>query len=318
VLELQETSNDVWRQKYQLKDHQGNELDKTPEDTFKRVANALAGVELDKAYWSERFLWVMQNGAIPAGRILSNAGATEYKPATSLINCTVSSIITDSMEGILTANLEAGLTLAAGCGIGYEFSTLRPRGSYVNGAGATTSGAISFMDIFNAMCFTVSSAGGRRGAQMGTLAIWHPDVEEFIKAKREDGRLRQFNLSVLIDQDFLDAIENDSDYQLVFPIKETEFAKGIHSEAILTWKELMWEEDYCKSQNYIIEDGSRILCRVYKTVKAKSLFDTIMRSTYDYAEPGFILIDNVNKMNNNWFCEKIRATNPCKLCTLAV
>ena len=151
----------------------------------------------------------MECGAYPAGRIISNAGASKYKPATSTINCTVSGTIEDSMTGILGSVHQAGLTLKAGCGIGYEFSTLRPSGAYVAGAGATTSGPLSFMDIFDRTCFTVSSAGGRRGAQMATFDVSHPDVLEFIKAKREDGRLRQFNLSLLISEEFINCVVKD-------------------------------------------------------------------------------------------------------------
>src|SRR5262245_35354951 len=165
---LQPASEDIWDRKYRLKDKSGNPLDETIDGTYRRVAQALSEVEPAdrREHWFERFLWALRNGAIPAGRIISNAGAQEHKPATSTINCTVSGTIEDSMLGILEKNLEAGLTLKAGCGIGYEFSTLRPRGAYVSGAGAYTSGPLSFMDIFDKMCFTVSSAGGRRGAQM--------------------------------------------------------------------------------------------------------------------------------------------------------
>jgi len=205
-MELQPTSLEIWQKKYQLKDSHGNPVDETVEDTNRRVAKAIAQVEeSDQEYWEEKFKWALEMGATPAGRIMSNAGAEEYKPATSLINCTVSQIIEDSMEGVLESNLQAGLTLKSGAGIGYDFSTLRPKGSFVSGAGAYTSGPLSFMDIFDSMCFTVSSAGGRRGAQMGTFAVWHPDVEDFIGAKREDGRLRQFNMSLLIDDDFMEA-----------------------------------------------------------------------------------------------------------------
>ena len=157
------------------------------DDTWKRVARALADVEIPekREEWYERFLWALRHGAIPAGRVTSNAGALEHKPATSTINCTVSGTIRDSMDNILHKVHEAGLTLKAGCGIGYEFSTLRPRGAYVAGAGAYTSGPMSFMDIYDKMCFTVSSAGGRRGAQMGTFEVGHPDVTDFIRAKRD-------------------------------------------------------------------------------------------------------------------------------------
>jgi len=201
---LQAASQDIWDTKYRLKDKHGKPVDADLKATWERVARALSKVEeADKQdFWYERFVWALEHGAIPAGRIMSNAGAEAYKPATSTINCTVSGIVPDSMDGILSMVKEAGLTLKAGCGIGYEFSTLRPKGAYVTGAGAYTSGPLSFMDIYDKMCFTVSSAGGRRGAQMGTFDISHPDVIDFIKAKREDGRLRQFNLSCLITKDF--------------------------------------------------------------------------------------------------------------------
>ncbi|MEO6927155.1 MAG: ribonucleoside-diphosphate reductase, adenosylcobalamin-dependent, partial [Rhodanobacter sp.] len=198
---LQPASLDIWDKKYRLKAKSGEPVDVIIDDTYQRVARALSEVETTeelRGHWYERFLWALRRGAIPAGRITSNAGALAHKPATSTINCTVSGTIRDSMDDILQKVHEAGLTLKAGCGIGYEFSTLRPRNAYVSGAGAYTSGPLSFMDIYDKMCFTVSSAGGRRGAQMGTFDISHPDAKEFIRAKREDGRLRQFNLSLLI------------------------------------------------------------------------------------------------------------------------
>ncbi|MEK9870864.1 MAG: ribonucleotide reductase N-terminal alpha domain-containing protein, partial [Gammaproteobacteria bacterium] len=189
-IKFQETSLDIWENKYCLKSKKGEMVDQNMDDTYKRVARSLADVEdKDKQdQWYEKFLWALRQGVIPAGRIISNAGAQAHKPATSTINCTVSGTINDSMEDILSKNVEAGLTLKAGCGIGYEFSTLRPKGAYVSGAGAYTSGPLSFMDIYDKTCFTVSSAGGRRGAQMATFEVGHPDVMEFIKAKREDGR----------------------------------------------------------------------------------------------------------------------------------
>ena len=155
---FQPASIDIWDTKYRLKAKDGRVIDKTIDDTFKRVAYALAEVEpADRRQeWAEKFLYALRNGAIPAGRIMSNAGAWEHKPATSTINCTVSDTIRDSMDDILKKVHEAGLTLKAGCGIGYEFSTLRPRGAYVSGAGAYTSGPLSFMDIYDQMCFTVS------------------------------------------------------------------------------------------------------------------------------------------------------------------
>jgi ribonucleoside-diphosphate reductase alpha chain len=201
-----------------------------------------------------------------------------------------------------------GLTLKAGCGIGYEFSTLRPRGAYVSGAGAYTSGPLSFMDIYDKMCFTVSSAGGRRGAQMGTFDVGHPDAMEFVRAKREAGRLRQFNLSLLITDEFMAAVRSDADWKLAFPITQKEFdaeTMKLDDPAQFIWRE--WPT----TQGYITNDTGLVACKVYKTVPARRMWDVIMTSTYDFAEPGFILIDRVNEMNNNWWCENIRATNPC-------
>ena len=211
---FQSASMDIWDKKYRLKSKDGRIIDETIDDTYKRVARALSDVETSdeqREHWFEKFFWALKRGAIPAGRITSNAGAQEHKPSTSTINCTVSGTIRDSMDDILNKVHEAGLTLKAGCGIGYEFSTLRPRGAYVAGAGAYTSGPLSFMDIYDKMCFTVSSAGGRRGAQMATFDVGHPDVVDFIRAKREDGRLRQFNLSLLITSEFMEAVRNDRD-----------------------------------------------------------------------------------------------------------
>lgn len=308
-IKLQAASEDIWDKKYRLKDKSGEPVDETIDATYRRVARALSEVEeKDKQdVWYERFLWALRNGAIPAGRIISNAGALEHKPATSTINCTVSGIVEDSMKGILEKNLEAGLTLKAGCGIGYEFSTLRPKGAYVSGAGAYTSGPLSFMDIFDKMCFTVSSAGGRRGAQMATFDVSHPDVVDFIRAKREDGRLRQFNLSLLITEGFMEAVKSDDDWSLSFPVSAKELEQGTVDPADDT---LLWRE-FPTTNGYITNDEGLVACSIYRTVKARQLWNVIMTSTYDYAEPGFILIDKVNQQNNNWFCENIRATNPC-------
>ncbi len=308
---FQPASLDIWDKKYCLKNKEGDAIDQSIDDTYKRVARALADVEETQEkrdHWHEEFLWALRHGAIPAGRITSNAGAQAHKPATSTINCTVSGIIDDSMDGILQKVYEAGLTLKAGCGIGYEFSTLRPKGGYVSGAGAYTSGPMSFMDIYDKMCFTVSSAGGRRGAQMGTFDIGHPDVLDFIKVKREDGRLRQFNLSLLITKEFMEAVVGDTDWKLAFPAKPGEVESG--EIDLKNTDDVVWREWPLK-EGYIENEEGLVACRVSKTIRARRLWDMIMSSTYDYAEPGFILIDKVNEMNNNWFCENIRATNPC-------
>ncbi len=305
---LQAASLDIWDSKYRLKNAQGIVLDKELKDTYERVAQALAAIELDSKKWFKHFKWALENGAIPAGRIISNAGAQDHKPATSTINCTVSGTLTDSMEDILGKVQEAGLTLKAGCGIGYEFSTLRPQGAFVNGAGAYTSGPLSFMDIYDKVCFTVSSAGGRRGAQMVTFDISHPDVLAFIKAKREDGRLRQFNLSLLITDEFMTAVKNNEQWPLVFPISLKEHERenlDLNDPQKVIWKDWPIHDDY------MVNDQMQVPCKIYKTIAAQKLWNVIMASTYDFAEPGFILIDKVNQMNNNWFCENIRATNPC-------
>ncbi len=308
---FQPASLDIWDTKYRLKSKDGEIVDHTIEDTYQRVARTLADVEEKpelQEKWYQEFLWALQHGAIPAGRITSNAGAQAHKPATSTINCTVSGTIEDSMNGILEKVHEAGLTLRAGCGIGYEFSTLRPKGAFVAGAGAYTSGPLSFMDIYDKMCFTVSSAGGRRGAQMATFDVGHPDVMDFIRAKREDGCLRQFNLSLLVTKEFMEAVRSDSDWDLAFPVSQ----KVIKSESLdlNNPEQIVWRE-WSESEGYITNEEGKVACKIYQKLRAQRLWDVIMSSTYDYAEPGFILIDKVNEMNNNWFCENIRATNPC-------
>ncbi|MDO6460274.1 adenosylcobalamin-dependent ribonucleoside-diphosphate reductase [Granulosicoccaceae sp. 1_MG-2023] len=308
---FQEASMDIWDKKYRLKTKEGEPVDQSIEDTYARVARALADVEEGKKkreHWFHEFLWALKQGAIPAGRITSNAGALDHKPATSTINCTVSGTIEDSMDDILDKVHEAGLTLKAGCGIGYDFSTLRPRGAYVSGAGAYTSGPLSFMDIYDKMCFTVSSAGGRRGAQMGTFDVRHPDVLEYIRAKREDGRLRQFNLSLLITEDFIEAVKADAPWQLAFPIRRKALA---NSDIDLNDQERIIWRDWPTHEHLVVNDEGQVACEVFRTIPARRLWDAIMSSTYDFAEPGFILIDKVNEMNNNWYCENIRATNPC-------
>jgi ribonucleoside-diphosphate reductase alpha chain len=212
------------------------------------------------------------------------------------------------MDDILEKVHEAGLTLKAGCGIGYEFSTLRPKGAYVSGAGAYTSGPLSFMDIYDKMCFTVSSAGGRRGAQMATFDVGHPDALDFIRAKREDGRLRQFNLSLLITKEFMEAVKHDAKWELAFPVTATEVESDnidVNDPDQVVWRQ--WPVE----SSYVCNDAGLVACKVYRSLPARRVWDLIMSSTYDFAEPGFILIDEVNEMNNNWFCENIRATNPC-------
>ncbi|NOX67999.1 MAG: adenosylcobalamin-dependent ribonucleoside-diphosphate reductase [Gammaproteobacteria bacterium] len=307
---FQPASLDIWESKYRLIAKDGSVVDQSIDETYERVARALADVEEDtlREKYFDEFLWALRNGAIPAGRIISNAGAQEHKPATSTINCTVSGTVSDSMDHILNKVHEAGLTLKAGCGIGYEFSTLRPKGAYVTGAGAYTSGPLSFMDIYDKMCFTVSSAGGRRGAQMGTFDVGHPDAIDFIKAKREDGRLRQFNLSLLITDEFMQAVKQGDEWQLAFPVTQKEVEEeglDLDDATQFVWRE--WPE----AKSYVCNADGLVACKIYRSMPARRVWDVIMASTYDFAEPGFVLIDKVNEMNNNWFAENVRATNPC-------
>ena len=307
---FQDASLGIWDTKYRLKTKSGTPVDADLRGTYERVARSLAAVEKPEIRdeWNARFLWALERGAIPAGRIISNAGAELHKPATSTINCTVSGSISDSMNDILQKVHEAGLTLKAGCGIGYEFSTLRPRGAYVSGAGAHTSGPLSFMDIYDRMCFTISSAGGRRGAQMGTFDVGHPDAMSFIRAKREDGRLRQFNLSLLITDEFMQAVKEGRPWQLAFPVTPREVEEDgldLADPAQIAWRE--WPVE----KGYVTNERGLVAARIYRTLPARRMWDVIMSSTFDFAEPGFVLIDRVNEMNNNWWCEYIRATNPC-------
>lgn len=244
-------------------------------------------------------------------------------------NCVLSKKIEDSIEGIGQALKEAGVTLSTGSGIGYNFSTLRPKGAFINGVGAITSGALSYMDVFDALCKTISSAGGRRGAQMGVLHDWHPDLEDFIKAKREDGRLRHFNLSIAISNDFMKAVKQDENWDLVFPIKRKEFSfyalkegdllkdpykivlqniKNQKEEIFCKWCEIEYSDNI---DELLFNDEKRVLCKVYKTVKARYLWDLIMRSAYEYSEPGILFLERINDYNPLWFAEDLIATNPC-------
>jgi len=265
---IADIGQEIWDKKYRYKNEDGTPIDQTVEDTWRRVAYAVAMPEHDHRYWEDKFFSILEDYKfLPAGRILSNAG-TSRKKAT-MFNCYVMNQIDDSMEGIFDTVTKAALTQKQGGGVGFDFSTIRPRGDYIKGVESHASGPISFMQVFDATCRTVMSAGHRRGAQMAVLSISHPDVEEFITAKRSNTKLQMFNMSVAVTDDFMEAVKDDRNWDLTFDNK------------------------------------------VYKTVRARDLFDTIMESTYNFAEPGFILIDRVNRMNNLWYCEDIRATNPC-------
>ncbi|MCY3828666.1 MAG: adenosylcobalamin-dependent ribonucleoside-diphosphate reductase [Rhodospirillaceae bacterium] len=260
-------SQRIWDMKYRLKGPDGAPVDRTIDDTWRRVATALAAVERDPAAWEDRFFDAMRDFRfLPAGRILAGAGADR---SVTLFNCFVMGEIPDDMSGIFRQLQEAALTMQQGGGIGYDFSTLRPRGAPVRGVGADASGPLSFMDVWDSMCRTIMSAGHRRGAMMATLRCDHPDIEAFIEAKREPGRLRMFNLSVLVTDAFMDAVRRDDPWDLVF--------------------------------------GGTVYC----TVQARALWDSIMRATYAFAEPGVIFIDRINRLNPLSYCETIYATNPC-------
>ncbi len=257
----------IWDMKYRLKGAQGRPVDVTLEDTFDRVAQALAAVEADPARWAPEFRAALDGFRfLPAGRILAGAGTER---SVTLFNCFVMGTIADSMAGIFESLKEAALTMQQGGGIGYDFSTIRPKGAPVKGVGADASGPLSFMDVWDAMCRTIMSAGSRRGAMMATLRCDHPDIEEFVAAKGDRSRLRMFNLSVLATDAFMEAVAADAPWDLVF-------------------------------------EG-----RVVRTIRARALWDKIMRATYDYAEPGEIIIDRINRANNLWYVETIAATNPC-------
>ena len=257
----------IWDMKYRFKEADGTPLDGTVEDTWRRIAGALAVVEKDADHWENEFYSALEDFKfLPAGRITAGAGTARK---VTLFNCFVMGTIPDSMGGIFDMLKEAALTMQQGGGIGYDFSTIRPKGALVTGVAADASGPLSFMDVWDSMCRTIMSAGSRRGAMMATMRCDHPDIEDFITAKSDAARLRMFNVSVLITDPFMDAVKTNGSWDLVF-------------------------------------DG-----KVYQTVQARDLWNKIMRSTYDYAEPGVIFIDRINKANNLGYCETIAATNPC-------
>jgi ribonucleoside-diphosphate reductase alpha chain len=266
---MSDISRQIWDMKYRLKAPDGTPVDAEIADTWARVALAAAQAEqpAQRRTWALDFAQALAGHRfLPAGRILAGAGTGR---AVTLFNCFVMGAIPDSMDGIFSHLREAALTLQQGGGIGYDFSTLRPKGAPVAGVGADASGPVSFMEVWDAMCRTIMSAGSRRGAMMATLACDHPDIEDFIAAKQTPGRLTNFNLSVLVSDAFMQAVKDDAQWDLVFD------------------------------------------CRVTRTLRARELWDRIMRATYDYAEPGVIFIDRINEANNLAYCETIRATNPC-------
>ena len=257
----------IWDMKYRFKEADGTPIDQSVEDSWRRIARALASVETDAERWEETFFEALEDFKyLPAGRITAGAGTAR---SVTLFNCFVMGTVPDSMSGIFDMLKEAALTMQQGGGIGYDFSTIRPKGAIVHGVAADASGPLSFMDVWDAMCRTIMSAGSRRGAMMATMRCDHPDVEQFIAAKSDSARLRMFNFSVLVTDPFMEAVKADGSWDLVF-------------------------------------DG-----KVYHTVKARDLWNKIMKATYDYAEPGVIFIDRINEANNLNYVEQIAATNPC-------
>ena len=257
----------IWDMKYRLKTADDEPIDACVEESWRRVAKDLARVEAEPDIWEEKFYAALEDFKfLPAGRIAAGAG-TQRK--VTLFNCFVMGTVPDDMGGIFDMLKEAALTMQQGGGIGYDFSTIRPKGALVKGVAADASGPLSFMDVWNSMCRTIMSAGSRRGAMMATLRCDHPDIEDFIAAKSDPARLRMFNVSVLVTDPFMAAVKADDDWDLVF-------------------------------------EG-----RIYKTLSARKLWDQIMQSTYEFAEPGVIFIDRINQANNLSYCETIAATNPC-------
>ncbi|MDG1738976.1 MAG: adenosylcobalamin-dependent ribonucleoside-diphosphate reductase [Paracoccaceae bacterium] len=257
----------IWDMKYRFKQADGTPIDQSVEDSWRRIARSLASVEKEPTIWEDKFYQALEDFKyLPAGRITAGAG-TERR--VTLFNCFVMGTIPDSMGGIFDMLKEAALTMQQGGGIGYDFSTIRPKGADVMGVAADASGPLSFMDVWDAMCRTIMSAGSRRGAMMATMRCDHPDIEDFITAKSDAARLRMFNVSVLVTDKFMEAVKADGQWKLQFNDK------------------------------------------VYHTVNARDLWNKIMQSTYDYAEPGVIFIDRINDANNLSYVESIAATNPC-------
>ena len=262
-------ATEIWNRKYR---YMGNQKDipedKTIEDTLHRVARAVAANEQDARLWESKFEEILiPHYFLPGGRIIANAGT--QRTEVTMFNCYVMNNIEDSIEGIFDTVKDSAVTQKQGGGVGFDFSSLRPKDSHIKGCESKSSGPISFMQVLDSTCRTIMSAGQRRGAQMGVMRCDHPDIEQFITAKRGNAALQMFNLSVAITEKFIHAVKHNEDWELSF-------------------------------------NG-----QVHKTIRATELWDLIMKSTYDFAEPGFILMDKINEMNNLYYCETIAATNPC-------
>ncbi len=283
-------SEKIWNNKYRYY-YQGNAVDQSIEDTWQRVASAVASIEQKQkqAHWQQQFYDVLKDFSfLPGGRILAGAG-TQH--AVTLFNCFVMPIAEDSLTGVFDALHEGAITLQQGGGVGYDFSILRPRGFSAQHTGTTASGPVSFMRIWNAMCATMESTGARRGAMMGILRCDHPDIEEFVAAKADPHELRHFNLSVLVTDAFMQAVAEDREWELIFPVGETQVADRV----LRHWS----------------GSAEPVACRVVRRLQARQLWEKITRAAYDYAEPGVLFEDTINRQNNLWYREWISATNPC-------
>ena len=280
----------MWRTRYRDGDASPPEADLGA--TWRRVAASVAAIEREPAKWRERFLGILENYRfLPGGRILAGAG-TERQ--VTLCNCFVMGLIDDSVEGIFEALKEGALTMQQGGGVGYDFSTLRPRGARAHTSGTIASGPVSFLRVWDAMCATVLSTGARRGAMMATLRCDHPDIEEFVAAKRDGQALPRFNLSVLVTDAFMEAVRKDSEWALVFP------ERGLQGEKQASILERPWSGSVLP-----------VACRVHKVIRARELWTRLCDSAYDCSEPGVLFIDRINAENNLGYCETLSATNPC-------
>ena len=282
---MADISRHVWETKYRYAH------ERTIADSWRRIARALAGIESnDPVGWEARYFRILQDFKfLPGGRIQAGAGTARN---VTLFNCFVMGPIEDSIPGIFKALQEGAVTMQQGGGIGLDFSTLRPRGTLAKGAGTVASGPVSFMQIWEAMCGTILSTGARRGAMMATLRCDHPDIEEFVAAKQQPGQLRRFNLSIQVTEAFMTAVRSDGEWPLVFPAAVFD---GDGETVLREWP----------------GEARAVPCRVIRRVRARQLWDRILRATYDYSEPGVLFIHRINQLNNLWYRERITATNPC-------
>jgi len=282
----------IWQTRY--RDDDASPAENSISDTWSRVARSAAAIERDPATWSGRFHELLQDYRfLPGGRILAGAGTRRQ---VTLFNCFVMGLIEDSVEGIFEALKEGAITMQQGGGVGYDFSTLRPRGSRARASGMIASGPLSFMKVWDAMCATILSTGARRGAMMATLRCDHPDIGEFIDAKRMPDALRRFNLSVLVTDAFMQAVRKDAEWPLVFPARALQEAGGEHPQVI----ERTWSGS-----------PAPVACRIWKIIRARELWMRLGASAYECAEPGVLFIDRINAANNLAYCETLSATNPC-------